>query len=269
MLQFRDRPIFVTDTSIPYGAQLPGSALAAPFYVPPARPGVGGTAYENSVIDVLNRIERQAVGHLLLSLIPVYYPVLIVKMTDEIANALGTSTCNAATIMSRDTIPLPSGKALRGYSKMAYTPNDSQECRRGPGTRPDEALFHELVHAYHRAMHGGLNPFYSITGTISGNDLSDFGNLDEFQSILVANMYISEYSSALRRDHKSSATLPPELSTSRAYCDAYRPSIKLLAQRQRRLMNLLSFLTEPRFNPLREYFSDERRELYPTDFLPQ
>jgi hypothetical protein len=33
-------------------------------------------------------------------------------------------------------------------------------------------------------------------------------------------------------------------------------------------MNLLSFLDEPRFNPLREYFKNERHELHPTDFLP-
>jgi len=30
----------------------------------------------------------------------------------------------------------------------------------------------------------------------------------------------------------------------------------------------LSFLDEPRFNPLKEYFKNERHELYPANFLP-
>jgi hypothetical protein len=71
----------------------------------------------------------------------------------------------------------------------------------------------------------------------------------------------------LRFHHHGHARLPSEFATSSAFCEKFRPVIKLLARDNRRLMNMLSFLNQSRFNPLKEYFKDGH-DMYVKDFFP-
>jgi hypothetical protein len=125
------------------------------------------------------------------------------------------------------------------------------------------------VHAYDLALHGGTFLKVHIRGGgAAGYDIGQyFDDTEEFRSILVTNMYISEYSLDLRFHHHGHARLPSEFSTSSAFCEKFRVVIDLLARDNRRLMNLLSFLNQPRFNPLKVYFKDGH-DIYPKDFCP-
>jgi hypothetical protein len=105
--------------------------------------------YKTRLVDLLDRITQQAVGRLVLSLLPISYPVLITKMTAADIRRLGD--CNAETGAFAETISLY-GTAYRGHVRIIFTPNFTPDCSTtGPAARPHETLFHELVHAYDMA----------------------------------------------------------------------------------------------------------------------
>ena len=76
------------------------------------------------------------------------------------------------------------------------------------GSLADEALFHELVHAFRMAS-GKSTDATHAPFTRSG--LSDCDNEEEFIAVLVTNIYISDPpnkpASTLRRDHHSFGVL--------------------------------------------------------------
>jgi hypothetical protein len=83
------------------------------------------------------------------------------------------------------------------YSPWLYGPNGTAH-KTGPGTDPDESLYHELVHCS-RLMKG---VFYA-----SGVD-SNYDNAEEYLAIVLANIYMSEkWKPKLRNDHHTHSVL--------------------------------------------------------------
>ncbi len=80
---------------------------------------------------------------------------------------------------------------LLEYSPEMFGPHGTGGLR-GPGTNPDEALFHELIHA-HRDTEG-----ISMSLAVSGK----YFNLEEFVAVVITNIYLSEKKQSRLRDNE-------------------------------------------------------------------
>jgi hypothetical protein len=194
----------------------------------------------------------------LLSAIPGNYPTLISIMTDRQIKENGE--CNAVTDRSADTFT-HGGVAYYGHVAISFPVAWSGDCANGPARLGHEVLCHELSHARECAFHGGLTDHSKLTGRLEGFDIgAAFGEMTEFQAILVTNMLVSETWGRLRFHHNGHALLTSELATSDAYSKAFAPLIARLIARDRSFMFNLASLSSPQFNPLRSYLAvDEFR----------
>jgi hypothetical protein len=94
---------------------------------------------------------------------------------------------------------------------QCYRHKELNETAKNRGGRPDEILFHELVHAHRGALRlrndSALQP-----------SLRFYTNAEEFLAVVITNVYISDVSnrdkSGLRRDHWGKLPLEKELSDS-------------------------------------------------------
>ena len=112
----------------------------------------------------------------------------------------------------------------------------------GPGTRPDEVLLHELVHAV-RDMWGVSHVCSKVGG--------GYDNVEEFYAILVSNMYMSEqHQATLRANH--GAYSPMKKEDEKNFLKTYHSLIEAFTEDQPFLASQLN-LVKCRFNPIREY----------------
>src|SRR5262249_1322363 len=92
----------------------------------------------------------------------------------------------------------------------------STKCVKGIyGSKPDESLFHELVHGL-RDMEGHDNSEPAL------DDLKGYDNREDFLVIVVTNIYISAKTNAqdnqlLRANHRGHDPLPKSLSTGEGF----------------------------------------------------
>jgi hypothetical protein len=91
----------------------------------------------------------------------------------------------------------------RGISAHIWFTPDHWNGSRGPGSRPDEVLIHEMVHAL-RMMEG------KTVGAVT-KGIGNFDLLEEFFAVLFANIFMSEKAAGsvapLRLDHHKFAAL--------------------------------------------------------------
>jgi hypothetical protein len=151
--------------------------------------------------------------------------------------------CNSATgnFLSTD---LSTGKVHWEGSRIWYSPDrySVDGCGWYPGMRPEDVLFHEMVHASR-----DLNdPVYDKT------PLHLMGDYEEFLAVLITNMYRTEIGAKkLHRDYMLKLLVEqPEaeafLSSKREYLDAIQ------ALQGDLLVSAVSGLNTP-FNPFRDY----------------
>ena len=270
MQRFRGTAIFVSGTEISNSFQLPRvtvnnpvpgfsawptATAAALGASPPATPQ--DSAFETLIAGLLAKIAASSVGAVLLGSIPASYPVLITRATVSDIKRIGQ--CNADTDKSSDTLAF-NGIAVRGHVRIAFPDNWLDDCHSGPATEPHQVLSHELSHGYEMATHGGTSNPRKITRGFKGYDNprfslgSAFGEMTEFQAILITNMLISETSDILRFHHTRHSRLPSEIANSEAYYATFKEEIAEVVKNNRVLALTLSALTSPKFNPLRVYF---------------
>lgn len=145
-------------------------------------------------------------------------------------------------------------------SQVRFTPMmlsnfcNQQQPGHKSGCQPDEALFHEMIHAT-RQMRGFFNPvplgfFYDTE--------------EEFFAILLANIYASETGRPLdlRSDHRTFDHLSTDVNATflpRKDMTDYRYRlVDKLVRQEPRMVQELKRLTNTAFNPIRRYFELQR-----------
>jgi hypothetical protein len=204
------------------------------------RPKPGDTSakkYEERVRLVLNAIGRTHTGTALFKSLFASAPLWIFPYSGL------HGYCNAITspFYSKH---IPSGAPEYEGVKINYSPDvfALDDCGWYPGSRPEEVLFHEMVHASR-----------SLNNPVFNNDplylMQDF---EEFLAVLVTNMYRTELGARkLHRDYvyKELVSQPEAeafLSSRREYIDALEWFL------EERLVKLLVPLNTP-FNPFRDF----------------
>lgn len=131
------------------------------------------------------------------------------------------------------------------FSPDAYTKSSCDS--RGPGSLPDEALLHEMVHAL-RGMQGKFNQIPMP------DRLKDYYNQEEFLAIVVTNVYISAKGGTRLRAGHGFEPLKPPLNTSSGFLTD-PDNLKLMSIYRlvwHRTFTALSLVLSARFNPFRE-----------------
>lgn len=215
--------------------------------------GAARTAYEQQIVGMITIIQARKSGQLVLEYIrrsgtgrwvtiAPYGPYW--QKRYGAANALSTTDWppGAKVNFSVDTWmgPAAVGAGLFG----------------GPGYLPDEILLHELVHAQRQIS--GIDRDISLAKT----SLSAFENEEEFFSVLVANVYISETGrtsptpglSRLRSDHFAGALPDGEDNDLVQLLDLdYIRLIKKYCDQHPKLSHALANVDTP-FNPFRTHY---------------
>jgi len=133
---------------------------------------------------------------------------------------------------------------------VEFTPFGWGSTCTGAGTRPDEVLLHELVHAY-RMLNG--------TDTVADLFIPGFAYhfVEEFVAILLTNIYMcARGRSPLRKDHKSFDPLYPELSDSASFLKKIRKhaeEVRHLTQADPKLCWYVRQDVRCAFNPVKYY----------------
>lgn len=144
---------------------------------------------------------------------------------------------------SPSTIRYTPGTWTRGdrLQNSKYSPDD-------PAARPDEVLCHELVHAMRHTR-----------GELDRSRMRDsFGRMEEFQAILVCNIYCSERGRPLRRSHHGHEAMPREFATDAwRYLAWYHKEIRKFVFDHYELAKRLNRVSEVNcpWNPVREHFN--------------
>lgn len=160
-----------------------------------------GQLFERTVLELLGEINKNRVGRILLEAIDRYRPtftryIRIRPDTGELAFAKPVSPAGAS----------PQGHPIKvdGAAASGTGTGSSTDVLFNPGAfsiagsedtfRPDDVLFHELVHAY-RYLVGRLKPDQRSDG---------FDDDEEFLAIMLTNIYTSDAGrkNALRGSHK-------------------------------------------------------------------
>lgn len=155
--------------------------------------------------------------------------------------------------------------AKENYSMIRFSPTCAgSPCaneikKKRPATLPHEVLFHELVHSLRR-MSGNRRGW-----NLMGTSLANQGNIEEFISVLVTNIFISDvtnnFKSSLRHGWMGHSPLDPSLADSyrffalgtKAYnlittfCDDNRGFTQMLAR------------VRAHFNPIAAYYQNPRK----------
>ena len=117
----------------------------------------------------------------------------------------------------------------------------------GPGSKPDEMLLHELVHAL-RIIAGRLNSKRKVPFQ------KQYDNMEEFLAILIANIYRSEYSSRkhIRAGHDKYFWFTDADAEAFLHKGMNRMHVRHLRLQHPQLFNTLNDVNAP-FNPLRGF----------------
>ncbi|TXL73043.1 hypothetical protein FHP25_22885 [Vineibacter terrae] len=140
--------------------------------------------YEKRVSALLAFIRHTVTGRTLLDGLPREPHLWIIPVDSQAAH-------NKKTFAFADTNPRSGG--LKQGVRIKFSPETWAYSAYGqlPNSRPDEVLFHELVHAYRFAKKGLPAPRQAILsdgGTAAPNGTSP----EEFLATQMANIYISE-----------------------------------------------------------------------------
>jgi hypothetical protein len=136
-----------------------------------------------------------------------------------------------------------------------------------PGFTPDEALLHELIHAYRQLRHGLVKeaPIFAPK--------FNYDNFEEFVAILLTNIYASaKKKTVLRKDH-GATTLPQSLSQSDTFFknenNHAKPIHDLIIQDYFLIQNYVR-KDDGIFNPVKYFFShsDECVAMIPGPLVP-
>jgi hypothetical protein len=140
--------------------------------------------------------------------------------------------------------------------QVQFTPSEWGTTCTGPGASPDEALLHELIHAYR--MLKGYTPISLFVPGFA------YHTVEEFIAILLTNIHRSaRHRPGLRKDHRGMELLYPELSTSAAFLSKIRKHFELvrdLACANYDLSQLYVRKDAGAFNPI-DYFFRHSSEL--------
>jgi hypothetical protein len=180
--------------------------------------------FEASTLGILRSFDATSAGHVLLNGFRFYRrEVLIVPYSGD------EGTCNAT--MREDW-------GLFGR-KVEFTPRDwigRHGCYSlGAGSRANEVLFHELVHAMRSAAKTWGHPDLAAEETIA---------------VMLANVYSSEIHRPIRENHSDfSATIISQ----EDYLTANRPVIEVFYRQHKDFCRWIAEVTVP-WNPVRLYY---------------
>jgi hypothetical protein len=145
------------------------------------------------------------------------------------------------------------GSGFGSSAEIFFSPERLK--RTGPGMKPDEVLFHEIVHAV-RALQGVM--------TLSFKMGRDYDNDEEFAAVVVTNVYLSEKKqTALRANHASGVLRNPDKFLDSP--DVPAPGARMLLSgfrlRQPTFFEALAKIDRPTaaFNPFRQLDEETRR----------
>jgi hypothetical protein len=163
-----------------------------------------------------------------------------------------------------------------------FSPEIWESQNRGPGSAPDEVLYHELVHVT-RMLRGQMT-FTPVTGE------GGYGNVEEFMATVITNIYISERGKPLRGSYGFTGNQPikhVEINgVTVMHVHAPRPSgwnvmadpekfyqnpqktkpsprelVQMLLDKQPTFYRDLSQLPDgmPKFNPVKQHFKENQK----------
>jgi hypothetical protein len=212
--------------------------------------------YQHSVLAQLRRIAETNTGRLVLGAIQGSAPLQIKIVPTNV------STESAAVRLGNLLVV--------GYRAISVG-NFGFVQASGPGTAPDEILFHELIHCVRHLRTWGDVNYYRFLRMGNG-----FENIEEFYAVLVSNMYSSETRRPLRRDHSATsagATTPliqnitvvgntiPDYTGAGIFFPRNRNAIALMREEtwgfgQAFFAQLVSMQCD--FNPVRQFVASDR-----------
>ncbi|MFL5241233.1 MAG: hypothetical protein ACJ8FY_03925 [Gemmataceae bacterium] len=225
--------------------------------------------YEADIMDLMPIIETRIIGHTVRSWISKSNKTLTIQPSYGGLCPDGTTADTPEDAYPEDDKVLTENQKTGKISKSSqngtgqgsnveayftaenYMLNDKgwNQCFGGHyGSQPDEALFHELVHAL-RQMYGLYYPFPTM------GSLVDYGDEEEFFAIVATNVYISakNKNDQLRASHNGFEPLAAPLNTSSGFVDD--SDNRQLLQRQCFANKVLWFelaVSNAQFNPFRE-----------------
>ena len=226
--------------------------------------GWSGDNYETGTLNALIKISRTDVGRILLESIAYHVrhnPQNLLNGVVEIrpygdGGCQGMATPEKTTKAGKRIKPVvsfwPNAYAMGGACSKYLEDNRDET----GGVLPDEALFHELVHAFRMASGA------SEAEPLSQGGLKNYDTVEEFIAVLVTNIYIADSSnkspSDLRRDHASFRKLEPDLATSFTF---FRSSISTYRLVERFCGENPSFTrklsdVKASFNPISAFYRD-------------
>ena len=225
--------------------------------------------YEADVLDELKTIERQMIGTFVIGWIANSGRTLTIQPSYGGLCPDGTTADTPEDAYSSDDYVLAqnteTGKISKSSHKGTGKGSDVEafftaenfklnaqgwnQCFGGKyGSQPDEALFHELVHAL-RQMFGQYYPL-PTTGS-----LMDYDDEEEFYSVVATNVYISSKNrnDQLRANHHGHDPLPTDLNTSAKFVDDPDNRKLLVKQCDASWVFWFAFADVPaKFNPFQE-----------------
>jgi hypothetical protein len=223
-----------------------------------------GDDYETGTLRALIKLSGTDVGRILLESIAYcvkHKPQNLLKGVLQI-RPYGDTGCNGMATPEKTT---KAGKRIqpvvsfwpKAYAKggacSKYLEDHKDETG---GVLPEEALFHELVHAFRMASGE------SESQPLTQGGLMNYDSVEEFIAVLVTNIYITDPSnkshSNLRRDHASFKTLEPTLGESFTFFQSSVSTYRLMEQFcgenpgfTRRLADV-----KASFNPISAFYKD-------------
>ena len=226
-----------------------------------------GDDYETGTLNSLIKIDRSDVGRILLESIAYHvkhnpgnlaHGILEIRPYAQ-GDCNGSSDSDLTNKRGQQLEPVvhfwPKAFA-RGGACSKYLEDHRDEIG---GILPDEALFHELVHAFRMASGKSTNATHT---PITRSGLSNYDNEEEFIAVLVTNIYITDPSnkpaSTLRRDHHSFGVLESDVNQSftffRSSVSTYRLIEKFCKENPAFTRNLAKVKSS--FNPIAAFYQD-------------
>jgi hypothetical protein len=237
-----------------------------------------GDDYETGTLNALIKIDRSDVGRALLESIAYHvkhHPGNLAKGILEI-RPYAQGDCNASSdpdlttkrgVQLKPVVHFWPKAYVQGGACSSYLERHRDEIG---GILPDEALFHEFVHALRMAS--GKSTDSTHTSFTKGG-LIDYDNEEEFIAVLVENIYITDPTnkpaSTLRRDHASFRSLESDLDESftffRSSVSTYRLVEKFCKENPGFTKKLAKVKSS--FNPVAAFYQDPKRARMYSDSL--
>jgi hypothetical protein len=210
------------------------------------------SSYTASVREQLLKIAKVDTGKVLLSALRYWGKWIVITHYD-----FSEGACNAF-------VEERTGAARDGHkygATVKYTPNvfKCSACTtaapNNAGDLPHEILCHELVHAFRRVS--GKRSWSEASGALERYDSNE-----EFHAIVLTNIFVSDptntLKTSLRRDHRDSAPLGADLSTSFSFFESGVNAFDLIQQFCTDHPGLTGAVSKvpAAFNPIAAYYSD-------------